>query len=130
MVTVMVTLLLSLVMMILTSYKEEEKGEDDDDNDNDVGFASHRQVLLEASHLLLTHSPIVVNNAHTHAHQANQQAKHVPTSGGVVRAVMEGWDLRVLFQALEPVLELQAPLLIQGPDRFAKVSVAGCRMEV
>ena len=43
---------------------------------------------------------------------------------------MEGWDLRVLFQALKPVLKLQPPLLVQRPDRFAEVSVASCRIEV
>ena len=52
------------------------------------------------------------------------------TSRGVVRAVMEGRDLGILFQAFKPVLELQPALLIQGPDRFAEIPVAGCRIEV
>ena len=100
-----------------------------DKEDND-GFASHGQVLLGVSFLVLTQSPRNRHNLYTSAGQASQQANPVLTSRGVVRAIMEGWDLRVLFQALKPVLELQPPLLIQGPNRFAEVPVAGCRIEV
>lgn len=45
-------------------------------------------------------------------------------------AIVKGRYLGVIFQALKPVLELQPPLLIQGPDRLAEVTVAGCRIQI
>lgn len=42
---------------------------------------------------------------------------------GVVRPIVKRWNLRVASEALISVLKLLTPLIIQGPNRLAKVPI-------
>ena len=56
--------------------------------------------------------------------------QHVATCRGVMGAIMKGGYLWVPSEALVSVLELHAPLLIQGANRLAQVPIGPGGVEV